>query len=70
VNSSKICHLWGVEELTSSQSLTHILLEEDDQLAPVQIRDDGGGSSSEEYSGTETSDSELDSNTESEDEDQ
>ena len=55
--------MWEVEELTSSQRLTHILLEEDDQLAPVQLRDDGGGSSSGEYSGTETSGSESDSDT-------
>jgi len=54
--------MWEVEELTSSEDLTHILLEEDDQLAPVQIRDDGGGTSSDEYSGTETSGSESDSN--------
>ena len=59
--------MWGVEKLTSSENLTHILLEEDKSLAPVQPRDDGGDSSSDEYSGTETSGSESDSDSEDED---
>lgn len=67
--SSGLHHMWEVEELTSSGDLTHILLEDHDQLAPVQIRDDGGGSSSDEYSGTETSGSESDADTGSEYED-
>jgi len=58
------------EELTGRQSLTHILLEEDDPLAPVQRRDnDDGGSTSDESSGIETSHSGSDFDTESEDED-
>jgi len=53
----------------SRQSLTHILLEEDDLLAPVQLKDDDGGSSSDEYSGVETSDSGSGFDAEWEDED-
>jgi len=53
----------------SRQNLTHILLEEDDLLAPVQLRDDDGVSSSDEYSGTETSDSGSRFDVESDDKD-
>jgi len=51
------------------QRLSHILLEEDNLLAPVQLRDDDGGSSSDEYSGVETSDSGSGFDAESDDED-
>jgi len=66
---SSLNHMWEEEDLMSRQSLTHVLLEEDDLLAPVQLRDDDGGSSSDEYSGVETSDSGSDIGAEAEDED-